>query len=329
VAPMAAARSRDVAFVVVAGASGLPADRTQLWSNRTQLAAAGVRPSLIDPIGVDASRVLIAAHLFGDVRHDPAVTLTEVRQPVLAVFGENDRSTPPGESLRIFRDSLAAGGNRHHTLRVVAGADHSMRADADGFATSNSAPFAAGYLDLVTTWITNLDPTSSWRTVDTPPAQQLTSTPTAPPSWYETPAVQAGALLAMLVLFGAYPVGALVRRLRGRRCRLPVRWSSRVTATAGVVTVLGTATYLMSVVMTGATTVRTSALGRPPAWLALQLMAVTAVGAAAVAARGWVRATRGAAGGADDGGRLQGVALLSAVVLFAPWAASWGLFTIW
>ncbi|WP_083792903.1 prolyl oligopeptidase family serine peptidase [Kribbella flavida] len=119
IAPLAAVKAPQVAFVVTVGASAVRPDRTQLWSKRTYLTHAGVSPRLLDPIGVNLSRMLIAARLFGGTANDPLANLGQLRQPLLGVFGEQDRSTAPGESLRLFRQALERGGNQHYTLRVV------------------------------------------------------------------------------------------------------------------------------------------------------------------------------------------------------------------
>lgn len=319
VVPVAATRSADVAFVVTVGASGLRPDRAQLWSNRTYLAHAGVADRLAEPIGTRLSRVLIAAGMFGDTRTDPAANLTRLRQPLLAVFGEHDRSTAPGESLTIFRQALEQGGNRHYTLRVVPGADHNLRPSSDGYAGGEG--LAAGYVELVTSWIKDLATGAPVSTADAPPAQTLASEPIRPPAWHESPALHLAAFSVMLLAFAAYVVGAIVSRLRGRRPASGeglARWAPLFVVACGGLAVLGTAGYLFLIVATGSTAVDTTVLGRPPWWLALQLLAVLAVAAAAVLVVTAWRARH-------VGGR-RGV-LLAGALVFVPWAAYWGLLT--
>ncbi len=314
VAPLAATMSDHVSFVVTVAASGLRADRTQLWSNRTYLAHAGVRPSLVEPVAIDLSRMLMAVGLFGDTGNDPVANLERVRQPVLAVFGEHDRSTVPGESLRIFREALDRGGNRNYALRVIKDADHNMRQSEDGFADTDG-PLAAGYLDTVTSWINGLGGTPS-RVVDEPPGQAVESAPVRPLEWYESPWLHVAAVVVMLLAFLAYPVVAAVRRVRGRRGRPAVAWPSRVVAAVGPLVVLGTVGYLGSVVVTGAVEVDGAVLGRPAVWAVLQLASVGVVVAAVVAG---VRRK-------GDGVRVG--LLLAGTAVFVPWAAYWGLFTV-
>jgi dienelactone hydrolase len=311
-----------VAFVVTVGASALPADRTQLWSNRTYLTHAGVAPRLVGPIGVNLSRILVGAGQFGDTTNDPYANLTRVHQPLLAIFGDRDRSTDPGESLPLFQRALQQAGNTHYTLRVIHGADHTMHANATGFTPDRpGVPFAPTYLTLTTTWINSLPAGPPPATADPAPTQTLTSTPTQPLSWYETPAVQLAALLTLLIAFLWYPIAALIRRLRkgdqrGSR-------SAVVVVVAGLGSVLGAAGYLFSVVAAGATNVQSTVLGRPASWLVLQLLAVTTVIAAALTGLRWWRARAGA----PRPPRVRLAVLLAGAALFVPWAAYWGLLT--
>lgn len=320
VAPLAASRSTSVAFVVTAGASALPSDQTQLWSNRTFLSDAGVTRALHDPIGVNLSRMLIAAGMFGDVAFDPVATLVRVRQPVLAVFGEFDRSTPPGESLTLFERALRSGGNDHYTLRVIRNADHSLRHSRDGFTDRPNADHAPEYLPTVTSWITGLASGPPTASADQPPRQHTLSTAPSPLSWYERGPVQVAVFALLLIGFLGYPVGAVVARLRRRRVPVPGRWTAPLAAAGGVATVLGSATYLFWIVATGATEVGTAILGRPLAWLLLQLGAAGVIAAGAFLVVQCVRERRA------PPARLS--FLLGATVLLVPWAGYWGLLTV-
>jgi len=323
VVPLAASRSDDVAFVVTVAASGLHTDRTQLWSDHTYLAHAGVAPELIGPIGMNLSRMLVAAGLFGDTGYDPVSTLEKVRQPLLGVFAQYDRSTAPGESLTVFRHVLDQGGNHHYTLRVVPDAGHTLRRSTDGFATTSPTEFAPGYVELVTSWINGLAAGPPSVSVDPPSVQDASSVPVTPLSWYESPAVQGAAVVLMLLVFLGYPISTGWRRLRGRRSVPPAGWAGRLVAFGGPVVVIGTAGYLLFVVATGATAVTGTVLGRPPLWLALQVGALGVVAAAIVTAVRWWGA-RSRLTGSDQ--RRLGL-LLAGAAVFLPWAAYWGLLT--
>ncbi len=316
VAPLSAVTSTDAAFLVTVGASAWHTDRTQLWSNRTYLAHAGVTGSLIGPIGVNLSRMLISAGLFGDVRYDPVGTLAQVHQPVLAVFGANDRSTVPGESAQLFQQALQRGGNQHYTIRVLPGANHNMRRSGSGYDNAHGSEFAPGYVDLVTAWIAGLADGLPAASADTAPAQDLSSAPVQPLAWYESVGLQVTLVLAVVTGFVAYLVGGVIRRLRRKRAAPHGRWPALVVAVGGLATVLATTAYLFSVVAAGATNVGTTVAGRPPQWLALQLCAVGVAVTGVFAAGRWRY---------DHGPRLA--ILLGAAVLFVAWATYWGLFT--
>ncbi|MEQ4301487.1 prolyl oligopeptidase family serine peptidase [Plantactinospora sp. B6F1] len=320
VAPLAASRSPEVAFVVTVGASGLPPARTQAWSNITQLDHAGVRPSLLRPLGVRFTRVLVAAGMFGAADYDPVPMLIRVRQPVLAVFGEHDRSTAPGESVDIFRTALERGGNRSYTIRVVANADHELRHSTTGFGQADD--FAPGYVELVASWITGLSPKPPAASADPAPPQRFRSAVLPTLAWYESLPVQLGALLAMLGAFVAYPVAGIVRRIRGRRDSSPVRKPARVLAVLGPVTVVGSVLYLGYLTATGALTIGPVVAGRPAPFLLLQLLAVAVVTAAVLTAVAWWRDRQQATSRKAIGLALTGAAI------FVPWGAYWGLFAV-
>ncbi|MEV4564621.1 hypothetical protein AB0K12_12700 [Nonomuraea sp. NPDC049419] len=331
VVPLAAARAATVAFVVTVGAGALRPDRTQLWSNRAHLAHAGVAEQLIDPIGTRLSRVLMAAGLFGDTGNDPVANLARVRRPLLAVFAEHDRSTAPGESLVIFRQALERGGHGHYALKVVRDADHDLRASHDGF--TRGTGFAPGYVDTVASWVKGLAAGPPAVVADPPPAQPFASRPVAAPAWHESPVLHVVVFAAMLAAFACYGIGGAVRRVRGRAGDgragdgragdgrgTVARWAPRVVAAGGTAVLVGTLLYLGSVVMTGATEVDAAVLGRPPWWLALQLLTALTVVAGVVSAVGARRS------GFRRSGFRRGV-LLSGALLLVPWAAYWGLLT--
>jgi dienelactone hydrolase len=314
VVPLAAARSPQINFVITVGASGLPPARTQAWSNLTHLDHAGVGPSLHRPLGLALTRLLVNAGMFGAAEYDPAPSLTEVDQPVLAIFGELDRSTAPGESVEAFRAALDRGGNQSYTIRVVPGADHRLRHSPDGF--TGSEEFAPGYLELVTSWVTELADGPPSTSVDPVPEQSVTSAPLAPLAWYESVPAQLAVLLLMLAAFLAYPVVAVVRRLRGRRDPRSVRRWAATAAFLGPVTIAGGVLYLGYLTMTGTVAVGPVIAGRPVPWLLLQLLAVGVVGIGAVTAVRWWRGRGRAA-----------PTVLAGTALFLPWALYWGLLT--
>ncbi|ROP41240.1 alpha/beta hydrolase family protein [Saccharothrix texasensis] len=310
VAPLAAAGSPDVAFVVTVGAPGVAPERQQSWNLANRLAAAGVSGSLVDTVTRTTLGLLVGAGLFPESGYDPAPVLARLTQPVLGLWGDLDRVIPGAESLRVFQESLDRAGNREHTLRTVPGADHTMRRSPDGFQRGDE--ISPDYLAQVAAWVTATGP----RAVDVgpPSRQERQSTPVEPGS----PAVQLVAVALLLVAFAGYGLSAAVRR---HRSAPPVRRPARLLATTGLLSVLGLVGYLGHLASDGAKSLGAVVLGRPLPWLALQALAVAVVVAAVVTAvRAWQVRTDLAAGR-----RVRLGLLVAGGVLFVPWAVHWGL----
>ncbi|MCE6994640.1 hypothetical protein LZG04_07440 [Saccharothrix sp. S26] len=94
VAPIAAARSTDVAFVVTVGAPGVAPERQQSWNLVNRLTAAGVSGSLVDTVSRTTLGLLVGAGQFPESGYDPAPVLARVTQPVLGLWGDLDRVIP-------------------------------------------------------------------------------------------------------------------------------------------------------------------------------------------------------------------------------------------
>ncbi|GAA3111236.1 hypothetical protein GCM10017600_67130 [Streptosporangium carneum] len=323
VAPLAASRSKDIAFVVLVGANGLPPLRQQTWAVAAGLRKAGVAGSLVDRAEPNLYRTIADGGLFPEPYYDPAPALAAVRQPVLAIWGTHDLLTPPQESPPLFARALKEGGNRHYVFRFFPDADHAAHRTPDGGVT-RLPELAPGYADLVGSWVGEVTagrpPTA--RISGPAPVQASVTVPVDPPAWWASAPAQLAALLLFLVAFAGYPVVALVRRLRGRST-VPVTGAARLLSGAGLATVLGSFSYLVYLVMTGG---KLAAPGpvfaeRPLVWLALQALAVASV--VATVRTGW--AWRRAPGSVPRGERARLGLLLAAGVVFVPWAFHWGL----
>ncbi|WP_206785507.1 S9 family peptidase [Amycolatopsis sp. MtRt-6] len=293
VAPLAASRSSDVAFVVTLGANGVEPSRQQAWAVENQLRRLGMDGSIVGTAST-MLRQLVGGGVFPEAHYDPVPVLKSLRQPVLGIWGAKDILTPPGEAVEIFRESLA-----RHTLRVFPDAQHQLRRTTDGF--DKLPGYAPGYLELVGSWVHN---TPSVSTADAPPAQDRPSTAVAPLAWYESTWLQLAVLAFLLVAFAWYP---LFRRGPAAR---PARW---LTAT-GLLAVLGFLVIDVVLQLTMGKGAGPVVAGRPLPWLALQLLSLGAVAATIGTALAWRR---------DRGIRL-GLPLAGGVV-FVPWAVYWGL----
>ncbi|TQM38648.1 alpha/beta hydrolase family protein [Pseudonocardia cypriaca] len=316
VAPLAASRDPSTAFLVVVGANGVPPLRQQTWADASGLEHAGVRGSLVDAESRTLYRLLSGAGVFPEPYHDPGPPLRSLTLPVLAVWGALDRATPPVESAAAYQQFLDQAGNRHYTLRTIDGADHALRASATGY--DKGPGFVPGYVELVGSWVADVAAGRAPATSSTGRGDQHRATAEVPPlAWYESVPVQAGALAVMMAGFTGLGFTAAWRRLRGRPAR-PAPWSARVLAGAGVVAVPGCLLYLGSVMMSrrGAPDPGPMIAGRPLPWLLLQALAIVATCATVAFAARTVR--RGGDGSRD-------ALLVTAGVVFVPWAAYWGL----
>ena len=180
IAPMAAAASTDVAFVVTISASGVSPRDQDLFRLERQLRRSGIgEPGVGAALAAwrqadeDLTRELAPAviakrqHAFrkypwysymifddpviiGFVQRiwsfDPVPYLERCSCPLLAVWGSEDDLGPVVPSREIFERALPRAGNTSASLRVFPGADHGLRSLADG----QEVP---GLIELFAEWI--------------------------------------------------------------------------------------------------------------------------------------------------------------------------------
>jgi fermentation-respiration switch protein FrsA (DUF1100 family) len=312
VVPIATARSTDIAFMVAASAPGLAPLRTQNWNMRNKVARAGISGSLARTLTSRAYRLEVDAGLFAEAYYDPRPALAGISQPVLAVYGTADDQIPPAESATVFQQRVPGP----LTVRFLAGAGHALRTrDGHGVYTADLVP---GYADLVGTWVRSV---ASGHTpqpqADPLPAQQSRSVALSPSAWWEGWPAQLTGLLLMLATFGAYPLLALVRKVRHR----PVSGARapRVLVAAGLTTVLGFLAYFGYVLSsTDAKGITAGPVmnGHSVIWLALQSASIITVIAAVLTVGNWRSA------GLE---RPRLAIVLAGGVVFLPWALYWGL----
>jgi dienelactone hydrolase len=294
VAPLAASRSSNVAFVVTLGANGVEPARQQAWAIENQLRRLGMDGSMVRMASSTMMRQLVGGGAFPEAHYDPVAVLKSLRQPVLGLWGAKDVLTPPGEAVRIFRESLA-----HYTLRVFPDAQHQLRRTSNGY--DKLPGYAPGYLELVGTWVHDLPAASS---ADAPPPQDRPSTAVTPLAWYESTWLQLAVLLFLLVAFG---FGL------GRGAARPARW----LAATGLLTVLGFVVVDVLIQLSLGRNLGPVVGGRPLPWWALQLLSLGVLAAAIGTAMAWWR---------HRTPRLT--ATLASGVVFVPWAVYWGLLAI-
>jgi uncharacterized protein len=321
VAPLAASRSSEVAFVIVVGGNAMAPIRQQLWNETSSLRRMGVSGSLIDHAKRNLARLGADAGLFAEAYFDAQDVLERVRQPLLGIWGSRDLQTPPEDNPPLFAQALRRGGNTHYTFRFFPGADHAAHESPDGGTTRGPA-LAPGYAELVGSWVGDV---TSGRLPNAdapaPTKQDYPSTEVQPSAWWESAWMQLAVFVLLVVAFTAYPLVALMRRLRGRRLHPVSRWA-RLLAGAGFAATIGLLGYLFYLMAAGRSPDPGPILaGRPLPWLVLQGLAVTAVAAAFATAMAWRRA----AATVPRGERVRLGLLLTAGTVFLPWAFYWGL----
>jgi uncharacterized protein len=184
-APMLAARSPTVRFVVASAAAGVPTDSTEIFSLRNSVlpgartradsadaeryvgelvavayhgvprarldslaAALGGRPWFFAPPPPDAPYWTFSRS-FG--AYQAAAWWAMVRVPVLLLYGDADQRVPARESAARIAAVLLRSGDGEVTARVFPGADHTFRLPPGPSGWPRSAP---GFITAVTDWVT-------------------------------------------------------------------------------------------------------------------------------------------------------------------------------
>jgi uncharacterized protein len=184
-APMIAARSRDIAFVIASAAAGVPTDSTEIFSvlnsvydNATssadsanarayvnELVAVAYhgrprnqldsfvsqfqgRPWFFAPPAPDASYWSFS-RVFAQYR--PLSWWRQVRVPVLLIYGAEDKRVPAAESAaRIAGEILRNNPDADVTVRILPKADHTFRLPPGPSGWPNTAP---DYLTTLLNWV--------------------------------------------------------------------------------------------------------------------------------------------------------------------------------
>ena len=219
VAPLACNRSSAIKFVITVGAIGVTPAVQTAWGYDQFLRHAGVGAGLPHTLEITALRTMISAGLFPEANFDPAPAWQQLRQPVLAEWGEFDRVALPRESSTAIEEALRRGGNTRYTMRFISGVRHNLNLTADGgFDRITSLP--ADYGTYERHWIDDLARTEPSR-LGTPP-----TTGTPPPVLVPLSGAaafgQLGVILALTMVFAFYPLAGLVGHIRRRSLGLGV-----------------------------------------------------------------------------------------------------------
>lgn len=192
IAPIAAARSPDVAFMILISGGGASPRESETFSYQVEFERAGLsvdettqatavldayfdfmatgegRTHLLEQLAeIRTTRLSPLADELGPIipsteegrrnwswvgSYDPIPDIERVRIPVLLLFGDRDTDHPTELAVTRWQDGLAAAGNDQLTLRVFPGAGHGIRM-REGYSGSGRAPFADGYMEFQLEWL--------------------------------------------------------------------------------------------------------------------------------------------------------------------------------
>jgi pimeloyl-ACP methyl ester carboxylesterase len=189
--PLAALRSKDIAFMISVSCAGVPAAETTLDQAMHEMTALGMPLDMVEKIvslmrlqyqfartgeGWDAyaaAREALAAKMgkppdtfpgtpdspyFQMIKRlyfvDPKPALRRLQIPVLAIFGELDNNILVEKNQAGWLEALKAGGNHDYTLRVVPKANHAQLEARTGSNVEMKTlqHFAPAYITTVQEW---------------------------------------------------------------------------------------------------------------------------------------------------------------------------------
>ena len=197
IAPIVAARNRDVAFIVLLAGTGVPGAELLLAQHRLVALAAGVPPAEVERQSATEKEILELVEHTPDnaaverqihdkfagkpeeaqigsqvktmtspwfryfLTYDPATALRRVQCPLLALNGSLDLQVPPAENLPAIRQALQEGGNRHFELDEMPGLNHLFQHARTGAVSEYGEieeTMAPEVLDKIATWILQQPP---------------------------------------------------------------------------------------------------------------------------------------------------------------------------
>ena len=192
VAPLAASRSKDVAFVINVSGNVMPVIENIIYGMKANMRAAGFSKVdigeavayqnqkyevartgqgweqfqakiaelrsknakwLTDYAGVPKS--LDDLQFFWKVQfsYDPAVFWRQVSSPVLALYGEADSSQPVPQIAERLEQALKTGGNKNYTVKIFPKADHALLVWSKPNEAIHFPVLADGYLAMISGWL--------------------------------------------------------------------------------------------------------------------------------------------------------------------------------
>lgn len=191
IAPLAAAQSDDIAFMILISGGGAGPRESEMFSYEHQFARRGLsgeeraqatdlvhayfdflatgqeradlvarleelRPGPLGPLAEQLDRILPSEDNRANWRwvatYDPAPDIERIDVPVLLMFGDRDTNHPTTLAAERWREGLRKAGYPDVTLMMFPGAGHGIRM-REGHTAPGRAPFADGYMDVQLGWL--------------------------------------------------------------------------------------------------------------------------------------------------------------------------------
>lgn len=169
----AAARSKDIAFVVSIAGNSLTPTQQEMYHKDEIFKALGYSEKAQDTalkfwklafdwlVLVDEDKFPLPNGVMNSERsaasiglkYDPLPDWEKIKQPVLLIHGDKDKLSPHQEAIVRISESLKKGGNENVTIRVFQNASHTITTNKTGLEFDWEDNFAPDYFKFTTDWI--------------------------------------------------------------------------------------------------------------------------------------------------------------------------------
>jgi uncharacterized protein len=146
IAPLAASRSRDVAFLVIVSGPAVSVGEEIAYSR-----LAGEDPGSEQGVA-DADIERRMREFKGPPGYDPLPVLKTLATPSLWILGEKDRSIPLAKTVTILTD-LARTRGRPISVHVIPGVNHELMKPSTGRARASGAPANPDFWRPIEAWL--------------------------------------------------------------------------------------------------------------------------------------------------------------------------------
>jgi pimeloyl-ACP methyl ester carboxylesterase len=173
IVPLAASRSKDVAFVITVAGDGVSPTQQEMYHKDEMFRHLGYSESAREtalkfwklifdwlvlvadgkfPVPQGFMEPELSGAYLG-LNHDPVPDWEKVKQPALLIYGEEDKLTPVAESIARIDAALKRAGNRDYTVIVFPKAAHNITLGKTGLEFDWDKGFAPHYFEKMNAWV--------------------------------------------------------------------------------------------------------------------------------------------------------------------------------